>query len=149
MDWVHISYCFNLGIEMLFVSSLLFGNGSQSSYCFNLGIEMLFVSRMTIIRDGPLWYFANPVSISESRCFSFQVLPLKDCTEPPSCMFQSRNRDAFRFKDNCRGRTGSIFIVSISESRCFSFQVRPFGSLTVRALIGSDSARDTFQDARR
>ena len=38
--------------------------------CFNLGIEMLFVSRKKPAKLSP----KNPlVSISESRCFSFQV----------------------------------------------------------------------------
>ena len=70
------------------------------------------------------------VSISESRCFSFQVnwliLPLQLYC-PLASMFQSRNRDAFRFKY-------IIYIiylygtrvVSISESRCFSFQEHEF-----------------------
>ena len=132
---------------MLFVSSWWWKLGCLRSLpCFNLGIEMLFVSSVGV----------------RTRTSSYRT------------QFQSRNRDAFRFKlalkchrrHRCisfnlgiemlfvsRGSAVSVSIrftsVSISESRCFSFQVRPFGSLTVRALIGSDSARDTFQDARR
>ena len=87
------------------------------------------------------------VSISESRCFSFQV-PLRASPDPyllsfnlgiemlfvsselkdnpvgnAGVKFQSRNRDAFRFKlKNLRSK-GLECSVSISESRCFSFQV--------------------------
>ena len=40
-----------------------------------------------------------------------------------SMKFQSRNRDAFRFKFDLNKRSGMSFLtVSISESRCFSFQ---------------------------
>ena len=39
------------------------------------------------------------VSISESRCFSFQESELKSIAEKLGT-FQSRNRDAFRFKQN-------------------------------------------------
>ena len=40
-------------------------------------------------------------------------------------MFQSRNRDAFRFKKSAHASDASVAtctLVSISESRCFSFQ---------------------------
>ena len=106
-----VTYChsFNLGIEMLFVSSesnvselrglLLLGS-------FNLGIEMLFVSRQ--YRTFHLIMGILKVSISESRCFSFQV-KLDACN-----VGEMRQR----------GR------VSISESRCFSFQVKS-GKTTV------------------
>ena len=86
------------------------------------------------------------VSISESRCFSFQVE--SQCPRDiNNCRFQSRNRDAFHFKSDiqkvchplhngfnlgiemlfissfriCRAE-GILNDVSISESRCFSFQ---------------------------
>ena len=43
----HRSYGFNLGIEMLFVSSLRWKNWAEPiGYSFNLGIEMLFVSSL-------------------------------------------------------------------------------------------------------
>ena len=63
---------------------------------FNLGIEMLFVSRSS-------QEYATTVASDD--------------------MFQSRNRDAFRFK-LCFSRWSEPFSrqVSISESRCFSFQ---------------------------
>ena len=63
--------CFNLGIEMLFVSSMWRNKRTgATTESFNLGIEMLFVSRQLIY----YWSFSEHqwVSISESRCFSFQ-----------------------------------------------------------------------------
>ena len=67
---------------------------SSSSSGFNLGIEMLFVSRtLDALREHEL----NTVSISESRCFSFQVNYVNPSTRH-HLKFQSRNRDAFRFK---------------------------------------------------
>ena len=135
---------FNLGIEMLFVSSRGAARGMATLPCFNLGIEMLFVSSPILCRIGFLYNFnvsisesrcfsfqgitrqaaANrlQVSISESRCFSFQVITIDSSIRAKSCfnlgiemlfvsrvtssgweggavdMFQSRNRDAFRFK---------------------------------------------------
>ena len=92
-----------------------------------------------------LWrYTVDSVSISESRCFSFQVNYVNPSTRH-HLKFQSRNRDAFRFKgdryfDHNRHTTfqsrnrdafrfkaynpfsSSTSFVSISESRCFSFQ---------------------------
>ena len=64
------SDCFNLGIEMLFVSSYDFVHWGCNLACrsFNLGIEMLFVSSRLKRWDVP----GYGVSISESRCFSFQ-----------------------------------------------------------------------------
>ena len=95
---------------------------------------------------SPVYGRYRQVSISESRCFSFQggmSLP----TNTPLLWFQSRNRDAFRFKAS-RAKlkptpltsfnlgiemlfvssnknpyfTTCDYLVSISESRCFSFQ---------------------------
>ena len=55
---------------------------------------MLFVSRMDVAKyDDPVYR----VSISESRCFSFQVMQ-DEHARPIQEEFQSRNRDAFRFK---------------------------------------------------
>ena len=91
-----LEVCFNLGIEMLFVSSAeqtrRFGQKSFQTR-FNLGIEMLFVSRSNTYSADNSYYH---VSISESRCFSFQVFIDPSAAHPKH--------------------------VSISESRCFSFQ---------------------------
>ena len=108
---------------------------------------MLFVSRAVLtMQPQP---FSRSVSISESRCFSFQVCgeisgqarQLKVSISESRCFsfqgssyiigpfrningFQSRNRDAFRFKiSKSKGEETIESIVSISESRCFSFQV--------------------------
>ena len=110
---------------------------------------MLFVSRPVVIATRT---FAVIVSISESRCFSFQGNNNPDFTTAnyfvsisesrcfsfqengkPNCpriavskliVFQSRNRDAFRFKNASRVHDEAVNLaVSISESRCFSFQV--------------------------
>ena len=87
---------FNLGIEMLFVSRKTKKQIKRmTGKCFNIGIEMLFVSSDD---SGARVEPSDLVSISESRCFSFQVI-----TEFEFCF--------------------PIGTVSISESRCFSFQV--------------------------
>ena len=63
---------FNLGIEMLFVSRLDPQRRMiETQESFNLGIEMLFVSRRW--SRGLIQAVRCYVSISESRCFSFQV----------------------------------------------------------------------------
>ena len=115
---------FNLGIEMLFISRspsssmpmyimLWFQSRNRDAFhfkdarhkvdqtawqrlCFNLGIEMLFVSSSLTVAAALA--LTGSVSISESRCFSFQAA-----------------RD-----DDTDARQESR--VSISESRCFSFQ---------------------------
>ena len=117
-----LCFRFNLGIEMLFVSSFLrrfrpiaasgeFQSRNRDAFRFkwrrtrrsgeshyrgfNLGIEMLFVSRLKANAVSVLT--ANSVSISESRCFSFQEENPNPQPVSPN-LFQSRNRDAFRFK---------------------------------------------------
>ena len=69
------------------------GAMAHSGHGFNLGIEMLFVSRIVEV----------DVSVTADE-------------------FQSRNRDAFRFKWDNQGCLSWELFVSISESRCFSFQ---------------------------
>ena len=62
------------------------------------------------------------VSISQSRCFSFQEI--RNVLAPyPLGLFQSRNRDAFHFRSGAAFWKDMLRIVSISQSRCFSFQV--------------------------
>ena len=72
--WVYRG--FNLGIEMLFVSSDIDSSGEITvAEGFNLGIEMLFVSRQHVQMGAQ----SLSVSISESRCFSFQVVQAVLC----------------------------------------------------------------------
>ena len=60
---------------------------------FNLAIEMLFISgHLTAYR----FCSVRRVSISQSRCFSFQVT--RRCWRCALSLFQSRNRDAFHFR---------------------------------------------------
>ena len=91
------------------------------------------------------------VSISRSRCFSFQLAPWTVTIILPSLRFQSRDRDAFLFNFvrfyvterpywlfQSRDRDAFLFNVihsfeyplfgrvSISRSRCFSFQLACF-----------------------
>ena len=117
---------------------------------FNLGIEMLFISRGDPSQStGTITYSIN-VSISESRCFSFQVdADLVRFSQVQSrnrdafpqsadrcIVFQSRNRDAFHFKVIDRPVPNRICCVSISESRCFSFQDRLCLSVTASFNLG-------------
>ena len=81
---------------------------------------MLFVSSIRNVDDLDSLF---SVSISESRCFSFQVTANDITVTGGTRGFQSRNRDAFRFKCGLIRIVGDAFkSVSISESRCFSFQ---------------------------
>ena len=111
--------CFNLVIERLVISGIraqmwltrieLFQSRNRDAFhfklqmarmqmmricSFNLAIEMLFISScMEWVELSQL----DIVSISQSRCFSFQVDVM---TKPQTRVykFQSRNRDAFHFK---------------------------------------------------
>ena len=104
-----------------FVESADFENIGVSiseSRCFSFQVKKLNATSYDRRED---------VSISESRCFSFQVnnrVARVRCALRPQ--FQSRNRDAFRFKLDWEGQAPRVRFpvlqVSISESRCFSFQ---------------------------
>ena len=140
---------FNLAIEMLFISGQQPNAPHSRHPRFNLAIEMLFISGRA--RYNAL-SFASSVSISQSRCFSFQVYG----GHSPSAYLwnvsisQSRG---FSFQVNwmtvashwtrmrfnlaiemlfISGRKEQTVVrgptdVSISQSRCFSFQVQIFG----------------------
>ena len=71
---------------------------------------------------------AHYVSISQSRCLSFQVREPQHRRQPP--LFQSRNRDACHFR--IRHLYRHLYRhhkVSISQSRCLSFQVKVYREL--------------------
>ena len=102
---------------MLFIS----GDGDinvalADGYGFNLAIEMLFISGAT---DLFAWRYNGVVSISQSRCFSFQV---------------SRQLVSL----------ASARIVSISQSRCFSFQDKPELRLADFSFVFQSRNRDAF-----
>ena len=135
---------FNLGIEMLFVSRFLeFRSASVEFRRFNLGIEMLFVSSST----SPLVPFARLYCVFQSRnrdAFRFKC----STSLPVVCIyaaFQSRNRDAFRFKAMIQERSPQVHHVSISESRCFSFQVNSDKILPSRFSEFQSRNRDAFR----
>ena len=106
---------------MLFISSLMRATSRMSpSLSFNLGIEMLFISSFVNRRTDRLYPI---VSISESRCFSFQV--------------------------QCFVRYAIGISVSISESRCFSFQGRAFAfPMPLIPVSISESRCFSFQEAK-
>ena len=145
----HIDFSFNLGIEMLFVSSAL-SNVEQACFeaCFNLGIEMLFVSRW--IRESMIKSLYKQFQSRNRDAFRFKWRFAYRWGCHP-LMFQSRNRDAFRFKckqfrHKCIG--GDHSLVSISESRCFSFQV-PINALPkIRTTMFQSRNRDAFRFKR-
>ena len=89
---------FNLGIEMLFVSSALSMTRGVAEYPsrFNLGIEMLFVSSV----DGFTkceHYVLDSFNLGIEMLFVSRFTAL--CPNAFKAIeFQSRNRDAFRFK---------------------------------------------------
>ena len=103
--------------------------GLQSS--FNLGIEMLFVSSSVAWHDPR--GSGRQVSISESRCFSFQAAK----TPPPAHGTESFNIGIeMLFVSRCSKyeRWRRSIVVSISESRCFSFQHRCYRGAWVSHL---------------
>ena len=126
---------------MLFVSSETEWERNYHWHSFNLGIEMLFVSSpyRRPCRPPP-----RMVSISESRCFSFQVRRHAPDVVPPRFSFQSRNRDAFRFKSSRNLFKKPKVDVSISESRCFSFQVKSVRRRRKEVVIVSISESRCF-----
>ena len=169
---------------MLFISRRQLNCAQHSrmspSLSFNLGIEMLFISSF-VNRRTRSKLLISIVSISESRCFSFQVITGRfvryddrhqrfnlgiemlfisryrcfrfSTTQPLITMFQSRNRDAFHFKKRNRSNSATAIsnnAVSISESRCFSFQDHKMRSYDARALTVlvsiSESRCFSFQD---
>ena len=122
-------------------------SGGSYGKCFNLAIEMLVISggrKHSVTLPNSL-----SVSISQSRCLSFQGNPngyydyagrnrqfqsrnRDACHFRADCLlargrfvlsFQSRNRDACHFRQAGRKtRYRPALTVSISQSRCLSFQ---------------------------
>ena len=87
--------------------------------CFNLAIEMLVISGQA---GFPLLCHPFPVSISQSRCLSFQVPMQSQSASRYAVWFQSRNRDACHFRHHKASTAIVKSAVSISQSRCLSFQ---------------------------
>ena len=84
------------------------------------------------------------VSISQSRCFSFQEPQIRLHNAYPTYVFQSRNRDAFHFRSQVRKRCLLSFLVSISQSRCFSFQAKPTAVFRSWSELFQSRNRDAF-----
>ena len=83
----------------------------SESRCFSFQGQML----NTIV-----WMRGLMVSISESRCFSFQDNTTKPPSGLPCMMFQSRNRDAFRFKlDNPNARGDGHYCFNLGIEMLF------------------------------
>ena len=93
-----LRWSFNLAIERLFISG---GNRTcivlSVQRRFNLAIERLFISGATAPMHGVR---RCRVSISQSRGFSFQDKRATEGIFGES--FQSRNREAFHFRNPCR-----------------------------------------------
>ena len=94
--------CFNLAIEMLIISgpnNIVEPCGPWK--CFNLAIEMLIISGA-----ARRWRCSGAlaVSISQSRCLSFQATSRRVLSRPPWNVFQSRNRDAYHFREGTPSR---------------------------------------------
>ena len=87
---------FNLAIEMLIISGYSVST-EASAFGFNLAIEMLIISGRNLQSTASK---PRAVSISQSRCLSFQV------------------------HEECNCTLGTNRRVSISQSRCLSFQAR-------------------------
>ena len=127
---------------------ILKGFPEHIDFSFNLGIEMLFVSRW--IRESMIKSLYKQFQSRNRDAFRFKWRFAYRWGCHP-LMFQSRNRDAFRFKckqfrHKCIG--GDHSLVSISESRCFSFQV-PINALPkIRTTMFQSRNRDAFRFKR-
>ena len=88
------------------------------TFCFNLAIEMLVISGLS---DVNLVAPPGLVSISQSRCLSFQD-EMHVFVGDMAGEFQSRNRDACHFRKAEITIGDTTASVSISQSRCLSFQ---------------------------
>ena len=136
---------FNLAIEMLFISgaprttqkhqhrfSVSISQSRCFSFqdrrhpppaahctpCFNLAIERLFISGAVLVVEGACC--PGFVSISQSRCFSFQVaFGAGGGSGLGVSISQSR---CFSFQESLHRLPQPHVVVSISQSRCFSFQ---------------------------
>ena len=89
-------WSFNLAIEMLVISGVSPAIRRPRYTCFNLAIEMLVISGSTRSSDN-----GDPtqrVSISQSRCLSFQEICSVFRSLVAHFSFQSRNRDACHFR---------------------------------------------------
>ena len=136
---------FNLAIEMLFMSGTY--NGRVATYEIQGFQSRNRDAFQFMCRGNPRTHrLLFSVSISQSRCFSFQVMlqqllghqriqfqsrnreafqfRLSELIESGErTVFQSRNRDAFQFRPRNPPRNPiSPLYVSISQSRCFSVQ---------------------------
>ena len=155
---------FNLAIEMLIIS----GEAQISCWLrymrFNLAIEMLIISGQRIAGLPPSRQFAfqsrnrdayhfrlavqcsqpkskQVVSISQSRCLSFQVR-LAAASSSRHFWFQSRNRDAYHFRCKKPLRFQGLYrLVSISQSRCLSFQERALEIVLPPNLVSISQSR--------
>ena len=112
---------FNLAIEMLFISGhVTTPQGAQVPILLSISQSRCFSFQGFLPRLR--MHSVLTLSISQSRCFSFQAKSYRPETVIPT-NFQSRNRDAFHFRcgGDHAGDNGKIRL-SISQSRCFSFQ---------------------------
>ena len=90
-------HSFNLAIEMLIISGPVPSSAISQKHGFNLAIEMLVISGDAQI--APREIHPCQVSISQSRCLSFQERSASGM-RPAFAWFQSRNRDACHFRLN-------------------------------------------------
>ena len=107
---------FNLAIEMLVISCEKGVTHAAITAGFNLAIEMLFIS--CDAHNGALATIT--VSISQSRCLSFQAR-IRTINRADSGVSISSSR-CLSFQDRSKYDWWRTFNVSISQSRCLSFQ---------------------------
>ena len=140
--------CFNLAIEMLFISGstrrllradsrLEFQSRNRDAFHFRCRFQARrkWVSILSTFqsRNRDAFHFRraeHPSGLSEFYGFNLAIEMLfisgfrcRWMTKSGVSMFQSRNRDAFHFRARGIPRGGYTFGVSISQSRGFSFQV--------------------------
>ena len=129
---------------MLFVSSTISANWTvevsvvsiSESRCFSFQVSSCPYQRCPL----------GQVSISESRCFSFQVSNWNISNGYSTRKFQSRNRDAFRFKGG--QDLGSIHRSISFQSRnrdAFRFKKSPTTLSKVNVALFQSRNRDAFR----
>ena len=101
---------------------------------------MLFISRIVGCR---VQFIASAFQSRNRDAFHFKDA-FSSGGKRVKLMFQSRNRDAFHFKILADMLRSWYWTVSISESRCFSFQVITNDSLNISPIMFQSRNRDAF-----
>ena len=111
---------FNLAIEMLFISGWYSKIVSTCTIVVSISQSRCFSFQVASVRETP--GAIDGVSISQSRCFSFQACQAVSSADHSACSFYLAIEMLFISGRNLSMQGHGLLKVSISQSRCFSFQ---------------------------